>query len=94
LDVFGENREDIRLVLLDMTMPHMSGDEAFLELRRLDPEVKVILCSGYNEKEATRRFAGKGLSGFLQKPFRPADLVGELNRVLGEPEPEREAQER
>jgi CheY-like chemotaxis protein len=54
---------------MDLTMPHMGGEEAFREMRQADPEVKVIITSGYNEQEITTLFAGKGLSGFFQKPF-------------------------
>ena len=65
----------LRLVILDMTMPEMSGEETFRELRRVRPGVPVILSSGYNEIEATRRFVSKGLAGFLQKPFTTKDLA-------------------
>ncbi|MFN8618984.1 MAG: PAS domain S-box protein [Dehalococcoidia bacterium] len=73
----------IAVVLLDMTMPHMDGAEAFRELRRMDPGVQVILTSGYSEQEATGSFDGKGLAGFLQKPFRPQDLLGCIYSVIG-----------
>ena len=62
--------EQIDLVLLDMTMPRMDGKSAFREMRRINPDAKVILSSGYNEQEATSHFAGKGLAGFIQKPYR------------------------
>ena len=67
-------RQDICLVVLDMTMPKMGGEETFRELRRIRRDVRVILTSGYNEQEATSRFAGKGLAGFMQKPFQLAHL--------------------
>jgi PAS domain S-box-containing protein len=60
---------EIRLVFLDLTMPHMDGEEAFRGIRLQSPECRVILMSGYNEQEATSHFVGKGLAGFLQKPF-------------------------
>lgn len=72
----------ISLVILDMTMPHMDGEECFRELRHLDPGVRVLLTSGYNEQDATERFVGKGLAGFIQKPYRPADLLGKVEEVL------------
>lgn len=78
-------RPEIALVLLDMTMPHMDGEEAFRELRRIDPSVRVILTSGYNEQDATERFAGKGLAGFIQKPYRPQELLAAVARVLSQP---------
>ena len=82
--VFAEHATDIILVLLDMTMPKMSGEETFRVIRGLRDDVPVILTSGYNEIEATRRFTSKGLAGFLEKPFTPTDLAGKLASVLGQ----------
>jgi CheY-like chemotaxis protein len=59
----------LRCVILDMTMPRMDGEETFRELKALDPELKVILSSGYSEDEVTQKFAGKGLAGFIRKPY-------------------------
>jgi two-component system cell cycle sensor histidine kinase/response regulator CckA len=70
------------IVLLDMTMPEMSGEDAFREIRTLVPGARVILMSGYNEIEATRRFTTKGLAGFLQKPFSLADLSRKLAEAV------------
>jgi CheY-like chemotaxis protein len=82
VQIFRENAEDISVVLLDLTMPQMDGVEAFEQLRQLDSEVKVVLMSGYNEQNVTNRFSGKGPEGFIQKPFRPLELVGELRKLL------------
>jgi PAS domain S-box-containing protein len=60
---------DIVLVLLDLTMPHMDGEQCFRELRQIRPDLKVIMTSGYNEQEVTQKFVGKGLAGFVQKPY-------------------------
>ena len=82
LKVFREHADEIVCVLLDLTMPHMDGEEAFREMRYLHPDVTVILCSGYNEQDATQRFAGKGLAGFIQKPYNMAVLREKLVEVL------------
>lgn len=66
-------------------MPRMDGEEAFRELRRIDPGVQVILTSGYSEQDATESFAGKGLAGFLQKPYRPQELLAAIYAVIGKP---------
>lgn len=71
-----------RLVLLDLTMPDMGGEETFRELRRAAPQLKVIIMSGYNEQEVTRQFVGRGLAAFLQKPFRAEELDAAVRRVL------------
>jgi PAS domain S-box-containing protein len=83
LKVFQEYGGGIDCVILDLTMPEMGGEEVFRELRRLRSNVRVILSSGYNEQEVTQRFAGKGLAGFIQKPYRVANLQEVLNRILG-----------
>lgn len=75
----------IHLVVLDMTMPHMDGKETFRELRRFDPNVRVVLTSGYSEQDATERFAGKGLAGFIQKPYRPSDILHKIRAALAPP---------
>ena len=60
----------IAFVILDLTMPRMDGEQCFRELRLLDPDVKVIISSGYSEHEVARKFVGKGLAGFIQKPYK------------------------
>ena len=70
------------LVLLDLTMPHLDGEETFRQLRHLRPGVRVLLMSGFNQQEAVSRFTGKGLAGFLQKPFEADALVAAVRQVL------------
>jgi len=80
--IFRERPDDFACVILDLTMPHMDGEEAFRELRRLRPDVRVLLSSGYNEQEVTQRFAGKGLAGFIQKPYQVDTLAQALRKML------------
>ncbi len=84
LKVFRENHREIDCVLLDLTMPHMDGEETFREMRMIDPGAKVIISSGYNEQEVTQRFVGKHLAGFIQKPYRLNELHSKLQDVLKE----------
>jgi two-component system cell cycle sensor histidine kinase/response regulator CckA len=81
IELYRKHKDEIAVVLLDLTMPHMDGTEAFTELRRINPDVKVILSSGYNETDTVNRFAGKGLAGFIQKPYRLNTLVDKLKEV-------------
>ncbi len=74
VEIYRTLGHEIAVVLLDLTMPCMNGEEAFRELRRIDPGVRVILSSGYSEHEIAARFAGKGLAGFIQKPYQIARL--------------------
>jgi two-component system cell cycle sensor histidine kinase/response regulator CckA len=82
-EIFRTQGNEIAAVLLDATMPRMGGLETFEELRRIRKDVRVILSSGYNQQEATERFTGKGLAGFIQKPYRFDQLVDKMNEVLG-----------
>jgi len=83
LDIYRARQEEIALVLLDLTMPDLDGEEAFRELRRIDPQVCVVMSSGYTESEIAPRFAGKRLSGFLQKPYTLDALTQCLRAALG-----------
>ena len=80
--VFREHADRIDLVVLDMTMPGLSGERTFEELRKVRPDVRVVLSSGYNEDEAIARFAWRGLAGFLQKPYRHRDLLEAVVRHM------------
>lgn len=82
VDLFRQHAGKIVCVLLDLTMPHLDGAQAFSEIRRIRPDAAVILCSGYNEQDATQRFCGKGLSGFLQKPYNMSALREKLRGLL------------
>ena len=70
------------LVVLDLTMPHMDGEEAFHQITAIRPGARVLLMSGFNEQEAIARFTGKGLAGFLQKPFNLAALREKLQQIF------------
>jgi two-component system, cell cycle sensor histidine kinase and response regulator CckA len=83
LSVYAEHKDAIVGVLMDLTMPRLDGEETFRELRRIEPQVRVLLMSGYNEQDAIARFVGKGLAGFIQKPFSIEDLKANLRSILG-----------
>ncbi len=75
----------VDLVLLDMTMPRMGGAEAFRLIRDLAPNVKVLLTSGYTQRESLESLADLPPDGFLQKPFRIKELVNRVRDLLREP---------
>jgi PAS domain S-box-containing protein len=81
--LFGARAGEIRAILLDLTMPRMNGLEAFPEFRRLRGDVPVILCSGYDVKQSADQFSDLAFSGFLQKPYRLAELKSVLMKALG-----------
>jgi PAS domain S-box-containing protein len=82
VELFRVLADKIDLVLLDMTMPLMGGEETFRNMKTIRGDVRVILSSGYNEAEAVRRFTGKGLAGFLQKPYSAVTLAEKIRSVL------------
>jgi two-component system cell cycle sensor histidine kinase/response regulator CckA len=82
LELLTRHADDVVLALLDLTMPDMNGQEAFHELRRIRPDVRVILSSGYTEQDATAQFAGEGLAGFIQKPYNAGSLITKIRDVL------------
>jgi signal transduction histidine kinase/CheY-like chemotaxis protein len=83
VDRFAERSGDIALVILDLTMPRLNGDETLRALRNIRTDVIVLLSSGYTEQEATSRFADEGLAGFLQKPYRARQLLARVRPLLG-----------
>ena len=82
LDIFRERHQQIDCVVMDLTMPHMDGEEAFREMRRINNNARVVLSSGYHEQEVTQRFKGKGLAGFIQKPYTMAPLRDLMKSVF------------
>jgi PAS domain S-box-containing protein len=84
--VLRDRAHDVRLILLDLTMPLMSGDEALKHLRAIRPDVPIVLSSGFTEAEAVRRFRGQGLAGFLQKPYTAGRLAEKVKSTLAVPQ--------
>jgi CheY-like chemotaxis protein len=82
IDIFRRFSGQIHLVLLDMTMPVMSGQATLEQLRRIRRNVPVLLSSGYNEVEAVRRFGESGWAEFVQKPYTSAMLAEKVKRAL------------
>jgi PAS domain S-box-containing protein len=80
---FLDHQDDIRLVILDQTMPRLSGTDTFRAIRRLRPRLPVILSSGFSEEEVGDTLRAEGLEGFLQKPYRLKDLERTVREVLG-----------
>ncbi len=73
---------DVSFINLDLTMPHMDGEQCFRELRHIRPDVRVIMSSGYNEQEVTQKFVGKGLAGFIQKPYKLSILEEAIRKIF------------
>jgi CheY-like chemotaxis protein len=85
LELYEQNPNGFTVVLLDMTMPGMSGHEVFERMREITPDQCVVLSSGYAEQDAVSRFEGDQLSGFIQKPYKPTELVEAIERAIASP---------
>jgi len=72
---------EVAFVVLDLTMPVMDGEQCFRELRVHNPEVKVVMSSGYNEQEVAQQFVGKGVAGFIQKPYHLSTLREAIRKI-------------
>jgi PAS domain S-box-containing protein len=83
IDMFGRHAGEIALVVLDLSMPHMGGEEALVELRKIRPEVKVVVSSGYSEAETMTLFHGQRVSGFIQKPYTSTELAEKVKVCAG-----------
>ncbi len=83
LELYKQHRKNIRFILTDLTMPRMDGRDLFMQLKRIDPECHIILTSGYNSQDAIQQFSGKGLAGFIQKPYTGKALSLEIEKILG-----------
>lgn len=86
VELVGRHGNNIDAVLLDLTMPVMGGEEAFQKMRAIRPDLPVLLASGYSEQEAMAHFAGRGVAGFVSKPFEFAVLADKLRAII-EPAP-------
>ncbi len=82
LSVFQERASEIDLVILDLSMPVMDGMTTLPELLRINPDVKVILSSGFDREDAMKGFSGKGIAGFIQKPYSLEKLRMALQNAL------------
>ena len=80
----ASTKKPFDLVITDMTMPHLTGSELAVELRRIQPRLPVILCTGFSEQIDADRAKSPGIEGFLTKPATLKDLAGLVRKVLDE----------
>lgn len=79
---FRAHVDKVNLVLLDLSMPGMNGEEVFRVFQTIAPQIPVVLLSGYSEQDIMGRFANKGLAGFIQKPFTIETLLKQIEPFL------------
>ena len=80
--IFELRHRELSAVIMDLTMPHMDGRQAFLQMRTVNAAVPVVLSSGYNEQDVLGEFLGRGLVGFLPKPYQQSQFMAVLRQAL------------
>ncbi|MGD1972098.1 MAG: response regulator, partial [Desulfobacterales bacterium] len=82
LDIFKTNSKNIDLVIMDMIMPGMGGGETFDHLRDINPDIKVLLSSGYSVDGQATKILRRGCNGFIQKPFNLNQLSEKIGKIM------------
>jgi PAS domain S-box-containing protein len=84
VEVYKKNRDVINLVIMDMIMPHMGGGQAYDNIKKINPDVKVLLSSSYSIDGQAQEILDRGCDGFIQKPFSMKELSSKINDILTE----------
>jgi nitrogen-specific signal transduction histidine kinase/CheY-like chemotaxis protein len=82
VELYRQRADEIVLVVLDLTMPEMSGDDVLREIREIRGDAAVLISSGFDEQDVSRRFAEGGPSGFIQKPYLLETLSRKVREIL------------
>jgi CheY-like chemotaxis protein len=82
IKLFEKKKDDVDLVLLDIIMPELNGVDVLGELKKINPDIKVLLASGYNKMDQNEDLIEKGASGFISKPFRIFELLKRIRGLL------------
>jgi len=82
VEVYKKNRDDIDIVVLDMVMPNIGGGEAYDRMKEINPDIKVLLSSGFSVDGDATEILERGCNGFIQKPFTIKDLSAKIREIL------------
>ena len=82
IDLFRQHQDEIKIVILDLSMPGLNGLETSKEIRKINPDVTIILSSGYSVEDVTTHYRTLGFAGFLQKPYTIESLLNMVKRYL------------
>ena len=82
IEMFKKKNRDIDLVILDMVMPGMGGEEAFLKMKAINPRIRALLSTGYSQDRRVSDILSKGVSGFIQKPYDFNKLLAKIRQIL------------
>ena len=84
IDIYEAHKNEIDLVILDMIMPGMGGGETYDRMKEINPDVRVLLSSGYSIDGEATEILKRGCHGFIQKPFKMEELLGKVMQTMGE----------
>jgi CheY-like chemotaxis protein len=82
IELYEKNTDQIDLVIMDMIMPGMGGGETFDRLKKINPEIKVLLSSGYSINGQASQILDRGCDGFIQKPFNLIQLSDKIHQII------------
>ena len=82
IEIYTNNRDKVDMVILDMIMPDMGGGETYDRLKEINPDIKVLLSSGYSINEKANGILGRGCNGFIEKPFDLRQLTKKIREIL------------
>ena len=82
IEIYKKNHDRIDIVILDMIMPEMGGGETYDKLQEINPDIKVLLASGYSIKGQPTEILERGCNGFIQKPFNIGQLSKKIRKIL------------
>ncbi len=82
IEVYRQNQNEIDLVVLDISMPTIGGGEAYDRLKEINPNVKVLLSTGFSTDSEATEILGRGCNGLIQKPFRMNELAEKIRGIL------------
>jgi CheY-like chemotaxis protein len=83
LEIYPAHKDDIQLIILDIVMPGLSAVDIYERLKAINPQVKVLLSSGYGADQQTTEILDRGCDGFIQKPFNMQVLSAKIGEILG-----------
>jgi two-component system, cell cycle sensor histidine kinase and response regulator CckA len=82
ITLYEKNKADIGMVILDMIMPSMSGGDTYDRLKEINPDIKVLLSTGYSINGQAQEILDRGCNGFIQKPFNMKELSQRISKIL------------
>jgi DNA-binding response OmpR family regulator len=87
VELHRQYKDEIAAVILDVSLPKLSGWEAFLIMKTIQPKVKTIFATGYIRPEERSEMISQGACLIIQKPYLPTELLEELRGVISKPIP-------